>query len=140
MTASAPARPAAAAGPRPAFGAVRYRLGLVALLLALAVLAWQWSAHWMSGMDDGPFTALGSLGSFVGIWVTMMAAMMLPSVAPTIALYSKMTRQRAPWWPPPFGAGHVVTWAGAGLVAFGVAAAGAGFGGALDWDHAGRWL
>jgi len=140
MTAPAPARPAASTGPRPAFGAVRQRLGLVVLLLALAVLAWQWSAHWMSGMDDGPWTALGTLSGFVGIWVAMMAAMMLPSVAPTIALYSKMTRQRSPLWPLLFTAGYLVTWAGAGLAAFGIAAGADGFGDALAWDQAGRWL
>jgi predicted metal-binding membrane protein len=110
------------------------------LLLALAVLAWQWSAHWMSGMDDGPWTALGSLGSFLGVWVTMMAAMMLPSVAPTIALYSKMTRQRSPWLPLLFTAGYLVTWTAAGLVAFGIAVGADQFGDVLAWDRGGRAL
>jgi predicted metal-binding membrane protein len=139
MTAPAPVRPGRPAGPGPAFTAARHRAGLVVLLLALSVLAWQWSAHWMSGMDDGPWTALGTLGGFLGIWVTMMAAMMLPSVAPTIALYSKLTRQRSPWSPLAFTAGYLVTWAGAGLVAFGIAAAADGLGdGVLAWDRAGR--
>jgi hypothetical protein len=31
-------------------------------------------------MDTGVATELGSFGSFVGLWVTMMAAMMLPWV------------------------------------------------------------
>ena len=39
-------------------------------------------------MDGGPWTDLGTLGWFVGVWVVMMAAMMFPSVAPTVALYS----------------------------------------------------
>jgi hypothetical protein len=34
----------------------------------------------MDGMDMGVATELGSFGSFVGLWVTMMAAMMLPWV------------------------------------------------------------
>ena len=42
-------------------------------------------------MDDGPWTALGTLGWFLGVWVVMMAAMMFPSLAPTVALYSRMT-------------------------------------------------
>jgi predicted metal-binding membrane protein len=141
MTAPAPVRSPARPGPGPAFSAVRHRLGLVVLLLALAVLAWQWSAHWMSGMDDGPWTALGTLGGFLGIWVTMMAAMMLPSVAPTIALYSRLTRQRSPWSPLLFTAGYLVTWTAAGLAAFAVAVAADRVGGdALAWDRAGRPL
>ena len=76
--------------------AVRLRLGLVALLVALAVGAWWWTAREMRGMDGGPWTGLGGLGWFVGVWVVMMAAMMFPSVAPTVALYARMTRQQAP--------------------------------------------
>jgi predicted metal-binding membrane protein len=34
----------------------------------------------MDGKDMGVATELGSFGSFVGLWVTMMAAMMLPGV------------------------------------------------------------
>ena len=72
--------------PRPA---VRARLGIVALLFALAALAWCSTADRMAGMDAGPGTDLGTFGWFVGIWVVMMAAMMFPSVAPTVAPYSR---------------------------------------------------
>ena len=48
----------------------------------------------MRGMDAGPGTDLGTLGWFLGVWVVMMAAMMFPSVAPTVALYSQMTKKR----------------------------------------------
>ncbi|MBA3744642.1 DUF2182 domain-containing protein [Sporichthya sp.] len=141
MTAPAAVRPGLAAGPGPAFTAARHRLGLVALLFGLAALAWRSTADQMSGMDDGPWTALGTFGGFLGIWVTMMAAMMLPSVAPTIALYSRMTRRRSPLSPLLFTAGYLLTWTVAGLVAFGIGGASSLFGGdALGWDHAGRWL
>ena len=40
-------------------------------------------------MDAGPDTDLGSAGWYLGIWVTMMAAMMLPSATPTVLRYSK---------------------------------------------------
>ena len=53
-------------------------------------------------MDDGPGTALGTFGWFLGVWVVMMAAMMFPSVAPTIALYVRMTRRRSPLSPIAF--------------------------------------
>ena len=69
-----------------AFSAVRARLGLVVLLFGLAGLAWWSTADRMAGMDMGPGTDLGTLGWFLGIWVVMMAAMMFPSVAPTVAL------------------------------------------------------
>jgi len=99
---------------RAAFAAARVRLGLVALLLAIAVVGWWWIARQMRGMDAGPWTSLGSLGWFLLVWVVMMAAMMFPSVAPTIALYSRMTRQRSPLSPLVFASGYLVTWAGAG--------------------------
>ena len=45
-------------------------------------------------MDNGPWTGLGTFGWFLGVWVVMMAAMMFPSVAPTVALYARMSRSR----------------------------------------------
>ena len=126
---------------RPALSAARARLGLIALLLALAAGAWWSTADRMSGMDAGPGTDLGALGWFLGVWVVMMAAMMFPSVAPTIALYARMARARTPAAPLVFAAGYLVTWAAAGLVAYGVFAAGrALLGRELAWDNAGRWL
>jgi predicted metal-binding membrane protein len=125
----------------PALLASRARLGLIALLFALAIVAWWSTADRMSGMDDGPGTALGALGWFLGVWVVMMAAMMFPSVAPTVALYAQMARRRAPVAPLLFAAGYLVTWAAAGLVAYGVFAAGrAVLGDELTWDGAGRWI
>jgi predicted metal-binding membrane protein len=131
----------AGTGLGPAFVAARARLGLIALLFALAGVSWWWTADRMRGMDDGPWTALGTLGWFVGAWVAMMAAMMLPSIAPTAALYARMTRERSPLLPLLFTAGYLVTWASAGIVAFGLATVGDGaVGGVLAWDRAGRWV
>src|SRR5579862_2307209 len=93
----APARGAVRPGGlAPAFAAARTQVGLVAALFAVAVAGWWWTVDQMQGMDNGPWTSLGTFGWFVGIWVVMMAAMMLPSVTPTIALYSRMTNARAP--------------------------------------------
>jgi predicted metal-binding membrane protein len=128
------------AGLGPAFAAVRARLGLVALLFGLAAIGWWWTIGRMRGMDAGPWTALGSLGFFLGVWVVMMAAMMFPSVAPTVALYARMARARSPLRPLLFSAGYLVTWAAAGLLAFAVALAGSRLAGnVLAWDRAGRW-
>jgi predicted metal-binding membrane protein len=128
-------------GLAPAFAAVRVRLGLVAALFALAGVGWWWTARQMRGMDEGPWSGLGTLGWFLGVWVVMMAAMMFPSVAPTVALYSRMTRQRSPLSPALFVAGYLLTWAAAGLVAFALlTVVGRLAGDVLAWDRAGRWV
>src|SRR3954447_18024567 len=85
---------ASGSGLRPAFAASRAQLGLVAVLFALAAAGWWWTVGEMRCMDNGPWTGLGAFGWFLGVWVVMMAAMMLPSVAPTIVLYSRMSKSR----------------------------------------------
>ncbi|GAB88684.1 DUF2182 domain-containing protein [Gordonia rhizosphera] len=128
-------------GLRPAFSAARVRVGLVVLLFALAVLAWWWTVDQMRGMDAGPGTALGTLGWFLLVWLVMMAAMMLPSVWPTVALYSRMTKQRSPVAPLVFTLGYLLTWTASGLLAYAVAEAGRWLlGDTLSWDSAGRWV
>jgi len=135
------AAPVEARGPGWPLVAVRLRLGLVALLVALAATAWWWTARRMSGMDGGPWTSLGGLGWFVSIWVVMMAAMMFPSVAPTVALYARMTAKRSPLFGLVFAGGYLATWAAAGLAAYGVAVGGGRVAhGVLAWDRAGRWV
>ena len=128
---------ASGAGLAPAYAAARTRLGLVALLIALAAAGWWWTADRMRGMDEGPWTALGGFGWFVGAWVVMMGAMMFPSVAPTVALYSKLTKQRSPLSPLMFAAGYLVVWGAVGVAAYGLASID---GDVLTWDNAGRWV
>src|SRR6266487_4320423 len=93
----------------------------------------------MAGMGASPGADLGALGWFAGVWVVMMAAMMFPSVSPTVALYSRMTRSRAPLAPLVFTSGYLLTWTAGGLLAFGVSDLGGGLlGDALSWNRAGR--
>ncbi len=128
-------------GLAPAFAAARGRLGLILLLFALAAVAWWSTADRMAGMDEGPGTDLGALGWFLGVWVVMMAAMMFPSVAPTVALYSRMSRRRTPAAPLLFAAGYLVTWAAAGLLAYALLDLGRSvLGDQLAWDRSGRWV
>jgi predicted metal-binding membrane protein len=125
----------------PAFAAARARLGLIAGLFVLAAVAWWSTADRMAGMDEGPGTALGALGWFLGIWVVMMAAMMLPSVAPTVALYARMTRRRSPGGSLVFATGYLLTWTAAGALAYGLVELGRELlGDQLAWDAAGRWV
>jgi predicted metal-binding membrane protein len=124
-----------------AFRAVRARLGLVALLVALAAVAWWSTADRMAGMDAGPGTDLGALGWFLGVWVVMMAAMMFPSLAPTVALYATMTRRRGLDRALLFTAGYLCVWGAAGLGAYGLFELGKSlFGGGLAWHAGGRWF
>jgi predicted metal-binding membrane protein len=124
-----------------AFAAVRARLGLVALLLALAAAAWWSTAGRMAGMDARPGADLGALGWFLGVWVVMMAAMMFPSLAPTVALYARMTRRRGLDRPLLFAGGYLFVWGAAGLGAFGLFRLGRGlFGDGLAWHAGGRWF
>jgi predicted metal-binding membrane protein len=124
-----------------AFAAARARLGLIAVLFVVAGVGWWWTAGQMNGMDDGPWTELGTLAWFLGVWVVMMAAMMFPSVSPTVALYARMTSAQPGGSALLFALGYLVTWAAAGAVAFGLAFAGSRAGGdVLAWDRAGRWV
>jgi predicted metal-binding membrane protein len=124
-----------------AFASARARLGLVALLLALAALAWWSTADRMAGMDAGPGTDLGALGWFLGVWVVMMAAMMVPSLAPTAALYAKMTHRRGPDRPLLFTSGYLLVWGAAGLGAYALFRLGSSLlGHELAWHRAGRWF
>lgn len=128
-------------GLSPVFAAARAQFGLVLLLWLLAAAGWWWSGTQMAGMDNGPWTAFGPAGWFLAAWVVMMAAMMLPSVAPTIALYGRMMRRRSPLLPLLFACGYLVVWAAAGVVAYLLAATiTAVTGDALTWERMGRPL
>lgn len=118
----------------------RAQSSLVALLLGLAALAWWSSIDRMQGMDAGPWTSLGPFAWFLGLWVVMMAAMMMPSAVPTVAAYASLARERTPRTPLLFVAVYLAVWAAAGVAAFTLAAAGHRVAhGVLAWDRAGRW-
>jgi predicted metal-binding membrane protein len=128
-------------GVAPLFAAARTRLGLIALLFGLAALGWWWTVEQMRGMDDGPWSDLGAGGWFLGVWIVMMAAMMFPSVSPTVALYSRMTRDKSVVQPLLFALGYLATWAAVGALVFTAALVGGrAAGNVLAWDRAGRWV
>jgi predicted metal-binding membrane protein len=133
-----PAQSATDAGLRPAFAATRAQLGLVAILFVLAAVGWWWTIRQMRGMDNGPWTALGTFGWFVGVWIVMMAAMMFPSVAPTVALYSRMSRK--PVASAAFVAGYLITWSAAGVAAFLIGMVVRAIAGNFTWEHVGQYL
>jgi predicted metal-binding membrane protein len=115
----------------------RARLGLAAALVAAAVGGWWWTIGHTEGMDGGPWTALGAFGWFVGVWLVMMAAMMLPSVAPTVLLYGRMQGERSLACTWAFVGGYLVMWVAVGVSAYGASRTA---GDALAWNRAGRWI
>jgi predicted metal-binding membrane protein len=113
---------------------------LGAALLARAVLLAS-----MRGMDAGPGTDLGSLSWFVGVWVTMTAAMMLPSTLPMVSTFARVSSDRpgsralSPAWV--FVTGYLVAWTAYGLVAYAVYRLLRGAAPAsAAWDARGPWL
>jgi predicted metal-binding membrane protein len=94
----------------------------------IAAAAWVASVWQMSGMNMGPATDLGSFGEFAPLWVSMMAAMMLPgAVGP---LLRQVSHRGLPALPR-FVVGYLAVWTAVGVVAYvayrphGSAAAGA---------------
>ena len=87
------------------------------LLAAGAAVAWAFTVERMRGMDAGPGTDLGGLGWFLGIWVTMTAAMMLPSAVPAAGHVAQLARRSTTVL---FVAGYLAIWTGYGLAAYGL--------------------
>src|SRR5947207_15948880 len=85
------------------------------VLVAGAVAAWAVTVARMRGMDAGPGTDLGGLGWYLGIWVTMTAAMMLPSAAPAARRVTRLGRGVPTLL---FTAGYLAVWTGYGLGAY----------------------
>jgi predicted metal-binding membrane protein len=89
-------------------------------------------------MDAGPGTDLGGLGWYLGIWVTMTAAMMLPSAAPMVLTYARVARDARTWG---FVLGYLVAWTSFGLAAYGlyrlVARSAPGW---VAWDREGPYV
>jgi predicted metal-binding membrane protein len=56
----------------------------VTTTIGLAAASWVVAVRQMHGMNMGVATRLGSFVSFIGLWLVMMAAMMLPGAAPAV--------------------------------------------------------
>jgi predicted metal-binding membrane protein len=114
-------RPAVLPAPR----ALLSRDSIVAwsILLLLTVLAWLVTTHRAGAMGSGTGTMGLSFALFVAFWITMMAAMMLPSVAPiAIAWARAIGRQssglRRTSRTTQFLAGYLLAWAAFGCLAY----------------------
>jgi predicted metal-binding membrane protein len=108
------------------------------LLVAGAAVAWVVTVERMRGMDAGPGTDFGGLGWYLGLWVTMTAAMMLPSAVPAAGYVAQLARRNTA---VPFVAGYLAVWTGYGLAAYGLyrflSSLDTGW---LAWDERGPWV
>jgi predicted metal-binding membrane protein len=102
---------------------------VLAGMLGLAAAAWVVTVHQMNGMDMGTATQLGSFGFFIWVWVSMMAAMMLPGAAPAVLRHLHETGRVGTI--PLYVASYIAVWTLVGIAAYslyqphGTAAAGA---------------
>jgi len=117
---------------------VRNRPALVAGLLGVVLVAWIVAVGRMRGMDAGPGTDLGAFSWFIGIWVTMMTAMMLPSAMPTVLFFSRLRRAGSS---AVFVLGYLLSWTAYGVAAYaayrGLRSAAPS---AVAWDDRGPWV
>lgn len=83
--------------------------------LGLAAASWVVAVRQMNGMDMGVATTLGSFTFFVVLWVSMMAAMMLPGAAPAVLRRAHATGVRAV---PLFVGSYLAVWTVVGIAAY----------------------
>jgi hypothetical protein len=90
----------------------------LAATFGLAAASWVVAVRQMSEMDMGVSTELGPLASFVALWVTMMATMMLPGAAPAVLKRAHAGgRTRAV---PAFVGSYLAVWTLVGLALYAV--------------------
>jgi predicted metal-binding membrane protein len=99
------------------------------LLLFWAALAWALTVRSATAMTD-MLMGLGQIGIrmpmpvgaslFGGMWLTMMVAMMFPTMGPMVIAHRMVTRKRGDNWTSTltFIAGYLVVWTAAGILPF----------------------
>ena len=117
-------------------------------LLVLAAACWGLVLWRMGGAVGGPGADPGPIGFFTGMWTVMMAAMMLPSLWPTVVVYRRLEAARRArgdyavrMGPVLLVVGYLGAWTVAGLVGFLVLTAGRALDiDGLSWDRGGPLL
>jgi predicted metal-binding membrane protein len=84
--------------------------------LGLAAACWILAVREMHGMDMGVATQRGSFAFFVALWISMMAAMMLPGATPAVVRYAQASGRMGavPW----FVGSYLVVWALVGMAVY----------------------
>ena len=102
---------------RPPRPALRVTPSTVALV-ALAALAWVGVVAYARDMGNGPGTMGMPVREFMPMWAAMMAAMMLPAVAPVATLYARTVKSDRAGRLALFVAGYVIAWSVVGMPAY----------------------
>ncbi|MFF1274907.1 DUF2182 domain-containing protein [Streptomyces marokkonensis] len=93
------------------------------LVLLIAVPAWVLTVGQARDMGVGPGTMGTALPLFLLLWVTMTAAMMLPSMAPVALTWVRAIGRRSSGWTRTvrtveFTGGYLLVWTAFGLLAY----------------------
>ncbi|MET7702943.1 DUF2182 domain-containing protein [Streptomyces sp. NPDC005485] len=138
--------PARSAAPTGAGGGLLPKRDLAAawlLVVLIAVPAWALTIGQAQDMGIEPGTMGMALPLFLLLWVTMMAAMMLPSMAPVAITWVRGIGRQSSGWAraartAEFVGGYLLVWTAFGVLAYAALA----FTGGLVDDHptAGRWF
>ena len=88
----------------------------LAATLGIAAACWVVAVWQMNGMDMGVATRLGSFGMFAGVWVAMMAAMMLPGAVPAALRRAHASGRMGVV--PSFVGSYLAVWALVGLAVY----------------------
>ncbi len=89
---------------------------VLTLTLLAAAASWLLAISQMNGMDMGVATGLGSFGFFLALWVSMMAAMMLPGAIPAMLRHagaSGLVRAA-----PTFAGSYLAVWTLVGVAVY----------------------
>jgi predicted metal-binding membrane protein len=90
-------------------------------LFFLAAAAWAATLVLARGMAGMTGTMGFGIATFVAVWTLMMAAMMLPSVAPLASLYARSVTASRTTRLGALVLGYLLVWAAAGVPAYGLA-------------------
>ena len=107
---------------------------ILASLAGLSALSWVVTANRagggsmapgvarLLGVANGMSMAAMSAPLFIGMWVTMMVAMMFPSAAPMVVAHARLSRARrqGPLAVPVFVGGYLLVWTIVGVAVFGL--------------------
>lgn len=101
----------------------------LAALIGCAIVAWYATIAGFAGMQPGPGAMGLGLAAFLAAWTLMMAAMMLPALAPLTSMYlrsirstgTRLTKTRRT---VALVLGYLLAWAAFGVIAYGAALVG----------------
>lgn len=110
----------------------------ITAIALVAAAAWAGVVMVMRGSEMAMGSTMGlSLVAFLGAWALMMAAMMLPAVAPVASLYIRAVGTRNIERIAQFVLGYLLVWSMLGLPAFAIASGVDAM--AMAWPAAARW-